>query len=384
MLELFLVTSDDSTQRAVAQILERESPGNARLHRAHDWSELESSFSRHPAGLVLVDLTAAASGSLERFAPLIRRARQTAFVFLCDELHVDLVLKAMQIGARHCLMRKKLAAELPALLTKLREEGIGASSAAEGQIVTILGAGGGCGATTVAINLAEELRLSSSGETLLVDLDRFTGAMATYLGTQCEYGIADVLGGRRTIDADLIRSTATPCGQGLHLLASPASVDFGGRAELGLENLAHVLPACSAAYPWTVIDAPRSGIDAAVQLAQASALTVVLFQLSVVDVRITRSLVTALTDRGIARERIRPIANRYHKGRALVTLDDANSALEGLEIGRLPNDYTSAIRALDLGQPLANVAPRSPLRKSIRDLAVELTSRETATAPSHG
>ena len=68
----------------------------------------------------------------------------------------------------------------------------------------------------------------------------------------------------------------------------------------------------------------------------------------------------------------------------LVTLDDANTALEGVEMGRLPNDYPSAIRALDLGQPLANVAPRSPLRKGIRDLAVQITSRESATAPGRG
>ena len=383
MFELFLVTTDDATQRTVGQILERESPGSARLQRLQDWSELEGSIARRPASLVLVDL-GAGSESFARFEPLIRRARQTAFVFVCDDLHVDLVLKAMQIGARHCLMRKKLSAELPPLLARLREDGNPAPSAAEGQIITVLGAGGGCGATTVAINLAEELRLLSDGEALLVDLDRFTGAMATYLGTQCEYGIADVLGCRRTIDAHFVRSSATPCGEGLHLLGSPASVDFGGRAELPLENLGHVLPACGAAFRWTVIDAPRCGIDATVQLAQSSALTIVLFQLSVVDVRITRSLVTALIDRGIARECIRPIANRYHKGRALVTLDDADAALEGVEIGRLPNDYDSAIRALDLGQPLASVAPRSPLRKGIRDLAVQITSRESATAPGHG
>ena len=158
MFELFLVTNDDATQRAVAQILERESPGSARLHRARDWSELEGALARRPVSLVLVDLSSGSSATFERFEPLIRRARQTAFVFVCDDLHVDLVLKAMQIGARHCLMRKKLTAELPPLLARLREDGSSATPAGEGQVVTVLGAGGGCGATTVAINLAEELR----------------------------------------------------------------------------------------------------------------------------------------------------------------------------------------------------------------------------------
>ncbi len=395
MHELLLSTCDDATQRVVGQVLESESRGSSRLRCVRDLGELEVSLSRHPASLALVDVNGSTPESLGRFEPLIRRTKQTAFVFVCDELRVDLVLKAMQIGARHCLMRGTIVAELPALLARLTEEGHGASPGA-GRVITVLGAGGGCGATTLAINLAEELRLldgdkggneagdEGGGEALLVDLDRFTGAMATYMGVECEYGIADVLGSRRTIDPDLIRSTATPCGQGLQLLASPASIDFGGRTELPLENLERVLAACSAAFPWTVIDAARVGVDAAAQLAQASTLALVVFQLSVVDVRITRSLVTALIDRGVARELIWPIANRFHKRHALVSFDDASQALDGLEPGRIPNDFASAIRALDLGQPLARVAPRSPLRKSIRDLAGRIDSLERAAAPSNG
>ncbi len=379
MYELLLSTRDDATQRAVSQVLEGEGPGSGRLHCVRDWNEIEVFLSRHPSSLALIDLSGGSQEALGRFEPLIRRTRQTAFVFVCDELGMDLVLKAMQIGARHCLMRAAIGAELPALLARLRED-VRATSSGVGQAITILGAGGGCGSTTLAINLAEELRLLGAAEVLLIDMDRFTGAMATYLGIECEYGIADVLGGRRTIDAELIRSTAAPCGQGLHLLASPASVDFGASVELPFDNLGPALAACSAAFPWIVIDAPRQSVDTCAQLAQESSMTLIVFQLSVVDVRVTRSLITALVDRGIPRERIRPIANRYHKRRALVTFDDAMEALDGMEPGRIPNDFASAIRALDLGQPLARVAPRSPLRKSVRDLAAQLDSLESSPA----
>jgi pilus assembly protein CpaE len=368
MQDILLSTRDDATQRAVSRALE----GRGQLTCVREWTELEARLARQPASLALVDMdgTREALGPLE---PLIRRARETAFVLVCDELEVGLVLKAMQIGARHCLLRSAIPAELPALFLRLREDG--RAPAVAGRALTVLSAGGGCGGTTLSINLAEELRLQGAAEVLLVDMDRFTGAMATYLGADCKYGIADVLGGRRTIDAELIRSTATRCGEGLHLLASPASVDFSTRGELSLERLEPVLEACGAAFPWIVIDAPRVGIDAAVQLARASAVTFVVFQLSVVDVRITRSLVRALVERGIARERIRPVANRYHK-RSLVTLADATEALDGMEPERIPNDFASAIRALDLGQPLARVAPRSPARKGIRDLATRLDSLE--------
>ena len=40
-----------------------------------------------------------------------------------------------------------------------------------GNVITVLQASGGCGATTVAINLANELRLKTSEPVLTIDLD---------------------------------------------------------------------------------------------------------------------------------------------------------------------------------------------------------------------
>jgi hypothetical protein len=57
-----------------------------------------------------------------------------------------------------------------------------------------------------------------------------------------------------------------------------------------------------------------------------------------------------------------PVAARYSRRGTRITLDEARQALGGFELATLPNDYPSASEALNLGKPLAQVAPRSELR----------------------
>ena len=73
---------------------------------------------------------------------------------------------------------------------------------ARGSAVTILSAGGGCGATTLAVNLAAELGAidPSSDPPLVVDLDYHYGAVSTYLAVQGDYGVLDLL--NRTVSGD--------------------------------------------------------------------------------------------------------------------------------------------------------------------------------------
>ena len=375
---LLLQTHDRDVERAVSQAV---TASNAAAHVAvcRDHEALAARLAADPAPVVLVDVDPDPRAALGRLEMLTARHAGTRFVVICRQLESDLLLAAMQAGARHCLPRTALAAELPALLDRFGRDV--AVMPATGRLVTVLSARGGCGGTTIAVNLAAELHLASQRTTLLVDMDAHYGAVAAYLGVEGQFGLGDVLAADGVIDGQLVSSTASVFNEGLHVLLSPATVNFSEPGAFRFERLEPVLSACRRAYHDVVVDAPRVPMDVAADLTDAGVLTLIVFELTVIDVRTTRRMVQALLDRQVDPARILAVANRCRKRVPTLTLDDAREALEGTEVYPVSNDFAGAVKAMNLGRPLHEVAPRSALRQDLRRLLDRLPAATPPSAP---
>jgi pilus assembly protein CpaE len=254
-----------------------------------------------------------------------------------------------------------------------------ADESLQGGAVTILSAGGGCGATTVAVNLAAELHLcptdGQSAPSLVVDLDPAYGAVASYMGTDSEYGIFDLLARDGAIDPELIKSTALSLNDRLHVLLSTSLKRLGEAAVFDPERVAEAAGACRLAYGWTVFDAPRIPIAAAAALAKRSDATILLMQLAIKDLRVAHQMLVGLTERGVPTESIFIIANRYRKKATMISVEEAFKAL-GLskadDLGTIPNDYQAVTEAVNLGKPLCEAAPKSEFRRALQELAATI------------
>ena len=366
--EVLLVTRERETERVVVLGSEIEPQVFAQVSLCRDMGELSSQLEEKSYPVVLVDVDPQPMVALAELDALVRKYPDTRFVVVLRDFQNEIVLEAMQIGARHCLVKSSITTDLPSVLRRLMRD-VTTDSGVMNPVVTVLGATGGVGATTIALNLADELRARQNGRTLLVDLDRHYGTAASYLGISAQFGVADVLANRGVIDSQLIHSTATEYQENMNVLVSPASVSFGSPEELVFDHLGPFLAACRSSYDATVIDAPRVPLDVASTLAKASVLTLIVFQLNVIDVRAARAIWQALVDRGVPTDSILPVANRFRKRNPMLSYDDAREALGGIEVAKTANDYENAVRAINYGKPLAEVAPRSALRKDLRSLA---------------
>jgi pilus assembly protein CpaE len=267
-------------------------------------------------------------------------------------------------------------------------------AAGGGAVYTILSAGGGCGSTTLAVNLANELQLAQKapeGRALVVDLDTVYGAVGSYLGVEGEYGILDLLARNGPLDGHLVETSTVAYGdRRLHALVSTASAHVGDPVVYDPSRLASAVAACASGYPATVIDAPRVGLAAAAELMRESDVTLLLMQLTVKDIRAARRMIGSLAPAGTnvgttTRGSIFPVVSRYSRRGAMITFDEAKRALGGFELGVLPNDFPAAAQSLNLGKPLAQCAPKSELRREIQQLAAKLTAahaRNIASAAS--
>jgi pilus assembly protein CpaE len=364
---IFIVTQEPQTAKSVTDAIgssEQMSSGGV----FKNLDDLLVALDRSPAQAVLVDIDPKPVQILSELDAIITRYAGTRFIVLSREQKPEWMIQAMQAGVRHFLLKDNITADLLGVLQRLVPN-TSTRNGMQGSIVTVLSCGGGCGATTLAVNLAAELHLAASESTLLVDMDCWYGGAAGYVGVNASYGLADALADGDRIDSHLIQTTAVACGDYFHMLVSPATVNIDNPAPMPQEHLARALQACRKTYMYTVVDAPRVSMDVAARLARASSMTYLMLELNVEDIRVARAIYSALTNRGIAPERVLPLASRFRGRREMITLAEAQRAIGSTQLGHLSNDYQSVLSSINYGKPLAANSPRSILRQDIQNLA---------------
>jgi pilus assembly protein CpaE len=123
-----------------------------------------------------------------------------------------------------------------------------------GRLITVTGARGGVGATTIAVNLAWHFGMTARRHTVLLDADTQFGAAGFLLNVEPGQGLATALRTPERIDTLLAERAATPIDERLHLLSSQEKLedDFAHAPEAaGL-----LLAALRRRYNFIVADAP--------------------------------------------------------------------------------------------------------------------------------
>jgi pilus assembly protein CpaE len=377
---LAIVSRDDATAQAVRAAME----GKAVRPEWRQFGRLDAlarSQEVDQTAAALVDIDNDPETMLSEVEALSLRFPHIRFIVLAHQLQNDLLLKAMQAGARHFVVKNRIAVELPGAIDRLALRTTVAHG--EGAVVSVLSVGGGCGTTTIAVNLAQELSDLEASPSLIVDLDARFGGAAGLLGVKADYGIADVLATEERLDSTLVRSSAVAVNSNLNLLASPATVNFLDPRPINQSNFRQAAKAFGEAYDFTVIDAGQVALTTAKALATHSTHTLLVFELNVEQMRRARQLAYALTAQNEIRSTIIPVVNRYRSRRACATVDEARKALNTPSVSMINNDYRAVTAGVNQGRPLAFAASRSALRKDIRALAESIHAR-TAQRPHTG
>lgn len=368
---VLLLSSDPNVVRIVETALTNY-PRFHPLMACRDMLDLATRLENQTPLAAIVDVDRQPDRILADLADMGERFVETRLVLLAESPTSELLLEAMQIGARHVLSKANISSQIVSVLGKVVGNLV-PHATASGRLYTVLSAGGGCGATTVAINLATEMQMREPQHpALLIDLDATMGGASMALGVRAEYGIADVLNYEGPSDPQLVRSTVAVRSKDLHVLVSPPAVDFLSPAPLAYENLGRAMAGCRMAYRTTVVDAPRIPLPAAVNLAAASHGVLIVLQANVRDIRVARQLRHTLLQRNVPNEHIRLVINRYNRRYSPIALDDVQRALGVCDTELIANDFGAASNSLNLGRPLAETAPSSAARKDILRLAEKL------------
>ncbi|MDH5373212.1 MAG: AAA family ATPase [Acidimicrobiia bacterium] len=370
-IDVVLLTRKKETVTAVRDALKDSSVGRL-VKVCKDLTEFRAQLSKvigaADSGVAIVDIDGVSEHFLHELSKLTSAYVTIRFLAVATQFSEKLVLEAMQAGARHFLRESSIASELDTVLKTLFAYEL-ETPVWPGKVVLVLSCSGGCGATTVAVNLANELQLLTAKQVLIIDLDSHYGSVGPYLGLQGDYGIAHVLCRDGVIDRHLIETSVVSYADGLDILLSPAVAAADKLDELKYENLGRAVAVCRESHDYVVIDAPRPPKRTLADLASVSQVALVVFQLTIKDVDFARSTISFLTDHGISRDRIIPVANRVWKRGPLLKLRDSQRAIGADSIYSIRNNLRKAVKSINRGRPLASVAKWTKLRHDFCKLA---------------
>jgi len=372
--DILLLTKDKGTLDAAQSALQSGAfRGSAGV--CQDMVELKNYLAkpgaRQRSSVVVIDIDTDPDHVLYELGKIAFGNPQIRFIVLSREFSEKLVLQAMQAGARHFLRKSSIAAELDKVIEHLLVQD-NEPILQLGDVISVFSCSGGSGATTVAVNLAMELRLNTSKSVLLVDLDPHYGSVASYLGLTGNYGIAHILNREGQIDRHLVQSVGVSYMEGLDVLLSPVVAEADKAQSLNYRNLLKALTACRESHRYVVVDAPRLPAQAITDMASVGRVAIIVFQLTVRDVAYANSLIKSLTEGGMPREQIVPLANRVRHRGPLLKLEDSQRAIGSNSLVRIRSDWTKAMKSVNHGQPLAHIAKRSRLRRDFRKLAARI------------
>jgi pilus assembly protein CpaE len=320
--------------------------------------------------LIGVELDDDPSGSIALLRELHERLPRVTLLAACGEATTSLMRAALEAGAADMLSLPLGRLELNKALIKfvqLRERTFGTRAEA-GEILTVYGARGGLGATTLAVNLAVRLRALTANEVGIVDLDLQRGDVSAFLNLSPTQSLASLAGARTDVDDIFLHGTMTRHGSGVFVLAAPQRIEEAEAVSHDDSQLA--LRLLRGQFRYTVVDTPRTIGGAVVPAFEQADHILVLSDQTVPGVRAAQRFFELLRQLGDSRDAAKLILTQT--GAEAVPLKDVVRTIGREPFAVLPRDEAAATHAMNSGLPLNGGKPGS-LTTAIADLAAKLS-----------
>ncbi|MEX2476751.1 AAA family ATPase [Marinobacter sp.] len=281
---------------------------------------------------------------------------------------------AMRVGARDYFVFPVQKQELLDALWRIARELKPASEKAGG-LFAVVNAKGGSGASTIASALAHSLAERIEDRVALVDMDLQFGHLASAFDLQEKGGLVDAIARSDSMDLMALEGHMLKHKSGLHLLGN-GSEQLVVSGDIDEGQLQKLLALLRSGYDHTVVDLPRH-IDGITGILLESADRVLLVvQQTISHIQDARRLLHYLTRyMGVPADRICLVVNRWDK-RLELTTADIEKALGIAEMICIPNDYAKVAESSNLGVPLLEAAPSSPVSRSMVRMAEALSGKK--------
>lgn len=256
------------------------------------------------------------------------------------------------------------------------------------QCWTFMGARGGCGTTTLAVETAFYLAREHYGvrsqpsrkgteQVCLIDLDFETGSAIHHLDIEPGLRIEDLSEDISRIDADLTRSFMSYHKSGIAVLATPNVI--GSNSRINPFAVVKILEAACEMFPHVILDLPVQWQAWSLAALGGSDFVGLLSETTIPSLYSARSKRAQIGKMLESEQACDIILGKYER-RALgnnLRLPDARKALQCEIFATICNDPQHVSEAINCGEPVGHTRKSSRYSKDCRKLIEDIFTRTT-------
>jgi len=298
-----------------------------------------------------------------------------AVIFLCDYFDGSMIEEVMLAGVRKVL---QLPIELKILtenieiaynIEKSRLENADLTAAnMQSRIITVFGAKGGIGKTTIAVNLA--VLLAKMGKKVaIIDADLQFGDVNVYFDIDPKDTIAELSQGKDSGNIDAIKRIMALHFSGVSVVCAPKSPEY---AEYVTANIVEtMINTMRPYYDYVLVDTAPQFNDVTMAAIENANLVLLVAAPDISTLRNTKISLNILESLQ-QREKTEIIVNRMTKG--MISIKDMQRVL-GVQVkNTIALDFKIAANCHNKGLPIVLDSPKSEIGKDLVKLAKNVVS----------
>ncbi|MEZ6122441.1 MAG: pilus assembly protein CpaE [Planctomycetaceae bacterium] len=331
--------------------------------------------------IALVNVDSNPQKALDLIAEITRTASQCAVLVISGSQEGSLILQVMRSGAAEFLNLPLQLDDFISALDRIRGSMGGNDAdgnASNGQILTVVGVGGGVGSTSLCVNLAAALAQDPKSSPVIIDLDLTLGDADVWLDIIPDYTIRDVSENISRLDYGLLKRSLTRHDCGTYLLPRPVEVE--SQDLVRPDDLRRILALLKATFSHLIIDVSKSFGPLDMSAMEVSDRILLLTQLDLSCLRNVVRVMQFLDNHAGLNQKVEIIVNRMGLEDTDISLNKALETIGREVFWQLPNDYATMVASRNNGIPLAQFAPKARLTRSIADLTRRLNMSDEERA----
>jgi len=287
------------------------------------------------------------------FANQLRRIKPAVKLIACSAAvppQPSLLLEAMRSGVQDFLGKPVQAESLKDLLLRVREDlHTTKDFPSQDKLIVVMGAKGGVGATTVAVNLGVQLATFARKRTVLLDFARPLGNVHLLLDLHPKFGIRDAVEGLERLDSHFMAGLLTKHKTKLEVLGGTNQPEEWQSIDVNV--LDRVVNVAQNSFDVVLLDIGSQFSGEWAAILRSARMILIVSEANVPSLWTLERRLLALKGFGIPQDRARIIINRWHKGDDEV-LKSIQKDINRPIFASLPNDFRKASQAVNLGTPL--------------------------------
>ena len=281
--------------------------------------------------------------------------------YLTKPLKIDEVIKAVRTALSQQERRRALLAGEPV-----------AGPRSAGMIITVFGAKGGIGKTTMAINLAAAFVAINAGSAVVVDVDTIFGDAAMMLDVPVELSLVDAAARVEEFDRESLGNSLARHSSGVRVL--PAPFEPTDWRNVSPEAVDKVLTLLAQTHDFVIVDCPATFTDLVAVALEKATVVLMMTSLDITSVKDTTTAFKLLSGGMKNEDKIKVVVNHATNTNS-VREEDVSKVLRREVFWSVPYD-AEVSSSLQMGTPVVIDRPRSGVSETIREMAATLAGVE--------